>query len=290
MNLFDLPLEILIKIVKHYQYDNQEKHREIFERLHRFLNEWCYQFATPLELERGSILTYIEICQSTTNRHADEIGMLTMEIDHVEYFVKLNERDYTVYYPELLIVKNRICLLMQGNKYQLNIRKIRPRLIKDTYCLGRRASLNIFQFDKLWIIPLGLSKLNIHNISTSQNINLSNSQGLKELKLSFASSHSVFPTWVAGGLPHLKRLTIIFKADEVKHQSWSTTMYRLPNISYLEVVCVNLKFYNIIRSLGDHPLQYIRFTMRQQHYTTQELYRTLDKIMKPDGFYVLDFV
>ncbi len=290
MNLFDLPLEILIKIVKHYQYDNQEKHRKIFEQLHRFLNEWCYQFTASLESTRESIVTYREICQSTINRHADEIGMLTMEIDHVEYFVKLNEKDYTVYYPELLIVKNRICLLMQGNKYQLNIRNIRPRLIKETYCLGRRASLNIFQFDKLWRIPLGLSKLNIHNVSTSQNINLSNSQGLKELKLSFASSHSVFPTWVAGGLLHLKRLTIIFKADEIKHQSWSTTMYRLPNIKYLEVVCANLKFYNIIRSLGDRSLQYIRFTMRQQHYTTQELSRTLDKIMKPDGFYVLDFV
>lgn len=289
MNLFDLPLEVLLKIVRQYQHDNEELRQNTVEELHIFLKNWCYQFEKPIERKLESYSTYRLICQSN-GRQRDELGMLTTEIEHVEYLVKLNKSEYTIYYPELLIVKNRICLLMHGITFLLKIPTIRPRLTRDTACLGRKARFNIFQFNKLWTIPLGLNKLNIHNISSTQHIDLTSAQGLRELKLSFASLYTTFPTWIVVSMPHLHRLTITFKAEEVRHQSWSSMMYQLPNINHLEVQCPNLKFYNIMRSLRQRSVQYIRFSMRQQHYSTPELYRTLHTLIKPNGFYVLDFV
>ncbi|RCK66061.1 hypothetical protein Cantr_01650 [Candida viswanathii] len=291
MNLFDLPLEILLKIVKYYQQESHEQHAKIISQLHVFLKDWCYyQLKTPRELGKERIWSYKEMCESRDRHTHKDVGLLSTEIDHVEYFVKLNETGYTVYYPDLLLVKNKICLLMQGNQYLLSIRKRRPYFVKDVRCLGRKASLSIFQLDKLWAIPDGLIKLKIHSISCMDHINLTNAQGLRELKLSFAESYNMFPTWIAGGLPCLKRLKISFKVHELRHQSWSSMMHRVPNISCLEVECANLKFYNIMRCLGEKAVHFIKFTMHQQHYTVQELHRTLKKAVKPDGSYVLDLV
>lgn len=289
MNLFDLPLEVLLKIVRHYQYNIEELRQNTVEELHIFLKNWCYQSEKQSERKRDSYSTYTLICQSNGHQKG-ELGMLTTEIGHVEYLVKLNESEYTIYYPELLIAKNRICLLMHGITFLLKIRTNRPRLRRDIACLGHKARLNIFQFNKLWTIPLGLNKLNIHNISSTQHINLTSAQGLKELKLSFTSLYTNFPTWIVESMPHLHRLTITFQAEKVRHQSWSSMMYQLPNINHLEVQCPNLKFYNIMRSLRQRSIQYIRFSMRQQHYSTSELYRTIHTSIKPNGFYVLDFV